>query len=270
MNDIRIGEILKVMNLGKPLTIEPEDTLRDALRIMASNEFSQLPVVQKSTNRCFGLLSYKSIVKQIQLREDLRRQKSEKVNLLTLPVKHFTDPSPTFVSDSDTIFELFKTIKNEDGVLVGKRRKKPSYVVTSYDVVEIIEKMSEAFLLIQQIETFIRTIIQHQLQKHNQSFSETAQKVNWILAGSGCKILLPTGALEEMTIDNYIVFITNTDNFRSLFFEVFGDKNAVKDRLKFVGNIRNDVFHFRRPAYSLKEDEIKILKEINKWLKTLV
>ena len=270
MDDPCIGEILKIMKLNKPITIEPEESLSNALRIMEDNKFSQLPVLQKSTHRCLGLLSFKSIVKQIQLKENLRKRESKKADLLSLPVKHFTDPNPVYVSSRDIVYELFKIVKDEDAVLVGRRCKKPSFLVTSYDLVEIAEKMFEAFLLIQHIETSIRSIIQHQLEKHNQNFSETAQKVNQPLAASGCKTLLPTDTVEKMTIDNYKVFIENNDNFRSLFFEVFNDINIVRDRLEFVRDLRNDVFHFRKPAYSLEEAQIRNLKKIEKWLRNLV
>jgi hypothetical protein len=56
---------------------------------------------------------------------------------------------------------------------------------------------------------------------------------------------VPT-VLEEMTFDNYQVLVSHGDNWN--FFEpVFGgNRTRTSGKLKEIGAIRNDLFHFKR------------------------
>lgn len=54
------------------------------------------------------------------------------------------------------------------------------------------------------------------------------------------------GSLEDMTFDNYQAIISNGDNWEQ-FSRVFGGNRLLTaGKLKQIGSIRNDLFHFKR------------------------
>jgi hypothetical protein len=56
---------------------------------------------------------------------------------------------------------------------------------------------------------------------------------------------VPT-SLEDMTFDNYYLLISHSDNWR-YFEQVFGGtRTRTSAKLKEIGAIRNDLFHFKR------------------------
>jgi len=262
MSKIMIHDIIKEIKLSKPITVSPETRLRLALRIMSNRNFSQLPVVQEGMFR--GMLSYKSIVKQVELIQDLTTQhKKGSIDILGLPVKHFTDPDAEFLSLQDSIFDLFRRTKAEDAVLIGEDGSDPQYIITNFDVVEILEKLSDAFLLIEQIEDSLRSIIKKQLATHGLGCSEIVQKINQKLPPL---YALPE-EIEKMSWEHYIVLITNKECWDRLFSKVFNTQTSVTSYFSFVRDIRNDVFHFRRLSHTLSEPEINNLERIKVWLK---
>jgi len=262
MSKIMIQDILKEINLSKPRTVSPETRLRRALQIMSKKKFSQLPVVQEGKFR--GMLSYKSIVKQVELSQDLTaKDKKGSITVLDLPVKHFTDPYAKFLSLRDNIFDLFRITKEEDTVLIGEDGSEPQYIITNFNVVNILEKLSDAFLLIEQIEDSLRSIIKKQLATQDLDCSEIVQKINQNLQPP---YALPE-KIEKMSWEHYIILTTNKECWNRLFSRVFNTITSVKSYFSFVRDIRNDVFHFRRLSHTLSKSEINKLKRIKAWLK---
>lgn len=182
--------------------------------------------------------------------------------MLDLSVRHFTDPNAEFLSLSDSIFKLFKMTKAEDVVLIGENGSAPQYIITSSDVVAILEKLSNAFLLIEQIEDSLRVVIKKQLTMHGLNYSEVVQKMNQKLPE---RRWLPE-TIEKMSWENYIDFIAHKEYWTSLFSTIFNDETLVRKYLSFVRDLRNEVFHFRRLSHTLNDSEIKELKRISAWL----
>jgi len=263
LGEITIQDVIEGMNLSEPVTVTPETRLRDALQIMSSNGFSQLPVVKE--DKLKGMLSYKSIVKQMELNQDFERKKGS-IALLELAVRHFTDPDAKALSLDDSVFELFKVTKAEDAVVIGETGGKPRYVITNFDAVNILERLSEVFLLIEQIEDMLRSILKKQLETQGLDLSEIVQKINQNLGPAQQSYHLPR-TIEKMSWDNYITFITNKESWTPLFSKMFETITSVKNYFSFVRDLRNDVFHFRKLSHTLGDSEINKLGRIKAWLK---
>jgi predicted transcriptional regulator len=262
MSKITIQDIIRGMKLRKPVTVNPETQLRVALQIMSRKSFSQLPVVKEG--KLQGMLSYKSVVKQMELSLDLtEKYRKDPIIVLELPVKHFIDSCAKSLSLSDGIFELLNATKAEDAVLIGETGSEPQYIITNFDVVNILERLSDAFLLIEQIESSLRSIIKRQLATQGLDCSEIVRKINQKLS--------PTYALpvriEKMSWEHYIILITNSECWNRYFSKIFNTIALVKSYFSFVRDIRNDVFHFRRLSHTLRASEINKLEKIKEWLK---
>jgi len=261
MGDIRIKDVLGTMILRKPVTVLPKDRLKKALEIMSKNDFSQLPVVEDGKLR--GLLSYKSIVKQIELQSLDEERAKNTMAVCDMQVRHFTDPDPDVLSLDDSIFTLFKKTRAEEAILIGKSGKEPKYILTNYDVVDILAKLSEVFLLVEQIEESVRNIIKKQLAKEGLSYKEAVQKVNQNMPEERA---FPE-EIEKMSWENYKEFINRKECWNPYFCTIFDSRSLVEKYFSVVRDLRNDVFHFRKLSYTLDASETRKLKKIRAWLK---
>ena len=129
----------------KPTSIKPDNPLCEAVTLMLTHDFSQLPVM--TTDRDVrGVVSWKTIGSRLAL-----QQKCTFVRDCM--------EQPRIVQIEDSLFSAITYISEHDYVLVQAGDRTICGIVTATDFSEQFRKLGEPFLLIGEIENSIRKLI---------------------------------------------------------------------------------------------------------------
>ena len=129
------------------IQVNPQDSIERAVTLMLAHDFSQLAVMT-GPRELKGAISWKSIGSRLSQGNEPKQ------------VSDAMEPAAE-VSDSESLFEVTKTIIQRDYVFVrSSSDRKITGVVTATDLSEQFQGLSEPFLLLGGIENQIRRIIQ--------------------------------------------------------------------------------------------------------------
>lgn len=128
------------------ISVNPQDPIERAITLMLAYDFSQLAVMT-GPRELKGAISWKSIGSRLSQRNALTNVRDAM-------------EQATEVSDSDSLFEVTKTIIKKDFVFVRASDQKITGIVTATDLSEQFQGLSEPFLLLGRIENQIRRLIQ--------------------------------------------------------------------------------------------------------------
>ncbi len=218
------------------LTVPPNCPVREAVALMRKHGYSQIPVLED--REVLGVFSYRSLGEEIEKAnlEDWSKQKSAPGDL---PVDEFLEQFE-FARVTDEMNGVLDAIGRDGGVLIGTPECLVG-ILTSIDVIRYLDKVAGPFVLVSEIELALRALIRIALDPEQIT---TAAK-RCLSSATRDETKVPT-ALEEMTFDNYQSLIAFTENWTK-FEPVFGGTRIrVTGKLKEVGAIRNDLFHFKR------------------------
>ena len=160
------GSILYQVNSVLPdtqqlVTVEPKTPASDALAMMKLHGYSQLPVVQHGT--LFGVFSHRSFADGVlELSADRRLRPEE------LPVMDFLE-SLTVVDPKVDIGDVLDRLDLDNAVLVGRLDRLVG-VATPMDALRFFVRVTNAFLLVQEIERAIRILL-HEALKGGRPFT---------------------------------------------------------------------------------------------------
>lgn len=228
----------------------PDMRVAEAIRLMDDHNFSQLPVV--AGRAVLGVFSFRSLARRLlgmgHISEDFG----------DLPVDEFVEQFE-FAQPSDNWESILKHLDREDGVLVGHRDRLDG-IVTPMDVLRYLCKVTSPFVMLAEIELSLRKIIaacatEDELRRC--SLNSLARKYG--------EEQLPT-SLSEMTFNDYVSVIgdgRNWPHFTTVFGQGEWQRKTTTERLKQVGELRNEVFHFRR---ELNSQDLGILTSRRDWL----
>jgi predicted transcriptional regulator len=236
-----VSEVFHRINRALPpdqslLTVPPSCKASEAIAKMAAHGYSQLPVISNGT--VLGVFSYRSFA-QDAARITLKELQQQRLAPGELPVAEYLEQFE-FARVTDDMIRVFDPIDRDNGILVGA----PSNllgVLTPMDFLRYLYQVASPFVTLSEIELSLRKLIR------------LAMDGAEIMAGAKCCLASAYGGsdnvptvLEQMTFDNYQTFTSFEGNWVKLE-PVFGSTRArVRAKLKEVGVIRNDVFHFRR------------------------
>ena len=129
-----------------PVTLSPDARVDEAITLMLSHDYSQLPVM---TNRrdVKGIVSWRSIGRRLGLRQSCER------------VLDCLEGHQEIRSES-SLFDAIQLILRHDSVLVRSADRTITGIVTASDISFQFRQLAEPFLLIGEIENRIRLIIE--------------------------------------------------------------------------------------------------------------
>ncbi len=199
-----------------------------AVTQMLLYDYSQLPVMPAENSRSVnGMISWKSIGKASAL-----GKKCTFVQDCMEPVDVLSNETP--------LFDAVKVILNKEVILVMANDKSITGVVTITDIGEQFIKMSEPFLILEQIENHIRNLL-------NGKFTFEQLK-EYLDPGDGSRELK---AISDLNFGEYVRILENPKNWSRL--ELTIDRSLFVKRLDEVRKIRNDVMHFDPDGISEKK-----------------
>ena len=235
------------------LTVPPNCRVRDAVALMRDKDYSQVPVVEKG--QVLGVFSYRSFANGTA-KATLDEWNKDKCAPGDLTVDEFLEEF-TFARVTEEMRQVFDAMDKDNGVLVGTPERLIG-ILTPMDFLRYLYKVASPFVLVSEIELALRALIQIALT--GDQIAAAAERCLASAYGSDDKV---PRTLEEMTFDNYQSLISHGENW-ALFEPIFGGtRPRTSAKLKEIGAIRNDIFHFKREI-TLQDHEI--LAQHRNWL----
>jgi CBS domain-containing protein len=211
----RIGR-LAIAN-RPPVSVTPDATIKQAVTLMLSNDFSQLPVMT-SEREVKGLFSWKSLGTRISQKLSCER------------VSDATDGHAEVSADA-SLFKAIALLQEHDCILVRDSTKKITGVITAYDISFTFGQLAEPFLVLGEIENHIRVLIGPAFSR-----DELADVRD---PGDSARTI---DTVEDLTFGEYLRLLENPDRWGKLRWEI--DRVIFIKQLDEVRAIRNDVMHF--------------------------
>ncbi len=200
---------------NNPIRVSPNDDLKKATTLMASHDFSQLPVMT-SDREVKGIITWKSIGLALQTTGN--------------EVRFYMDNSPQIIEGSRPLFEAVRIISEQGYVLVRGQATFITGIITATDLNDRILQLTEAFLLVGEIESHIRCIIHCKF---------TRDEISKVIDGSDGPQIESTN---NLSFGNYCRLLQTPDNWSKL--GIQDDQSVFVEQLNQVKDIRNDVMHF--------------------------
>lgn len=218
------------------LTVPPNCQVREAVALMRKHGYSQVPVVEN--NEVLGVFSFRSFAQDAASAtlEDWQKQKTAPGDL---PVDEYLEQFE-FARVTDEMKRAFDAMDRDNGVLIGTPDRLVG-VLTPMDFLRYLYQVASPFVMVSEIELALRALIGRALTPE-----KIAAAAKCCLSSAyGGEENVPT-SLEDMTFNNYQSLISYGDYWND-FEPVFGgNRLRTSGKLKEVGEIRNDLFHFKR------------------------
>ncbi|MEX0939560.1 MAG: CBS domain-containing protein [Pirellulales bacterium] len=224
----------------KPVAIEPDRELCEAVTLMLTHDFSQLPVM--TTERSVkGVISWKTIGSRLALKQ---------------ACAHVRDciEQPRIVQVEDSLFSVISDIAEHDYVLVQAPDRTICGIVTATDFSEQFRKLGEPFLLIGEIENSIRKLIHGKFTAAQLADVKDPDDNDRKVA-----------AVSDLTFGEYVRLLENEKRWKKIGLAL--DRVEFVKRLEQIREIRNDIMHFEPEGIS--DEDMKILRDFSKFMNRL-
>ena len=229
-------------------SIEAGTTVGNALSLMVGKRYSQLPVMDHGVVR--GVFSLWSLAEHLAITPSL--------TVHEMLVEDLMEQLPS-VTVTDSLHSVLNRLKEHEALLVNSEHGLQA-VVTPLLVLDYFYKVASPFILLQEIELALRSLIE---------LCATGEKLKSCIDHALATYYrnkndqVPTD-LQEMTFEDYRLIIISKANW-TVFEGVLGqNRNLVSTKLEQIRKIRNDMFHFRDSAPAVLQ--YQILANVRSWL----
>ena len=245
-----LHRLLNVLRHGATsVAIPVTGTVVEALRVLGESGRSHLPVMEDG--EIVGLFSHQSFGQGLVY---LSNTKAGKLSPVDLPLEHFLI-EPMFLAPDTKLDEALREFRERGAVVVGGREDFDR-IATLQDVNDFLYRVTRPFLLIKELETAVRALMGRATTA--EQLAVCARRAIHTRPGQE-----PPTRVDQLTFGQYAMIICHEENF-PLFEPIFGHQRVlVESRLDPVRQIRNEVFHFKRP---LERSEYDMLEYARRWL----
>lgn len=225
----RIGTLASANK--RPASVKPDASLSEALTLMLSYDYSQLPVMTNDRD-VKGIISWASIGSRLAL-----DKRCEYVR--DCMVRHQEIPADTY------LFTAVDDIFKHGYVLIRNAEKVISGIVTTTDLSLLFRQLGEPFLIVGEIENYLRRMIQDKYTKNELKeacdSSDEARDIQDIA---------------DLTFGEFLRLLENPDRWDKL--ELSINREQFIKQLNEIRQIRNDVMHFNPD--SIPEQDLEKLR----------
>lgn len=262
------------------MTIDANCSLQEAITLMLLYDYSQLPVLKGGARNVVGAITWKSIAKK----QNLNHRKNDRNNT----VAQYMDKSIDIVDLDTALFSVVPKIMQNDFILVRNKEKKLCGIVSSSDLSGLLLDLSEPFLLISEIETWLRSFLMREIlaqtgKDDSADFSDQDLEKKRISALVSSilrhklkgfqqtdteqnNIEVNEGLFQNRSLGEYIRIVENDEIYQSLGLPV--DRKILCFYLDQVRLIRNKIMHFHMSGIS--EHELQLLRDFKKMITEFV
>ena len=226
---------------AKPAHVHPDAPLEDAVTLMMINGYSQLPVMTNPST-VKGVISWESIGKRLALGRHCEFVNECMAN------------DHTIVPSEEPLLAAIKRIEEDEYVLVQKANGQLSGIVTSADLSRQFHRLGEPFLLIGQIENYIRMMIRPKFEVAELACSKNPQDTEREISD-----------VADLSFGEYKRLLEKPDRWEKLGLRVDRGKFVVE--LDKVREIRNDVMHFDPDG--IEDESLETLRAFARLLQEL-
>ena len=247
---LRIDPTIRISSLesatSKPVSVNPNKELIEATTIMLRHAFSQLPVLENPNSReVKGVISWESIGVRLALKVQAQKV-SDFMEKERLNEKIIQSDRPLLEAINLVTEHGYVLVQGNDGTITG--------IVTATDLSEQFRQISEPFLLIGEIEGYLRNLI-----GRNFKVSEIQDAISVEQTSE------PISGPHDLSFGQSWHFLENEERWSNV--------GLVVDRVQFitlmdrVNSVRNDVMHFRPKG--LQDEDMDTLNEAANFLQRL-
>jgi CBS domain-containing protein len=218
------------------LTVPGEMVASKALILLRQHHFSQLPVVV--AGEVLGMFSYRSFSNAVLA---VRPSKGgSKIALENLTVEECLEKAE-FARVTDEFESWFDSLDAHNAVLVGEAHRLQG-IVTPMDVLRYLYGVASPFVLVAEMELGLRALMRRAVT--DEKLADCAKtSLSTLYAAERLPI-----TLEDMTFHDYVQIIGDGRHW-PLFEPVFrSTRERTRAKLEEMSDLRNDVFHFRKPS----------------------
>lgn len=234
----RIGKLASANR--QPVSVKPDDLIAKAVTLMITHDFSQLPIMT-SEREVKGIVSWSSLGSQLSLGKECKY-----VRDCMVPHKEISSDTYIFAAVEDIIANQYVLIRNSENIISG--------IVTTSDLSLQFRQLGEPFLLLGEIENYIRRMIQDKYTRDElKAACDTSEQDREIQSVS------------DLTLGEYLRLVENPDNWRKLDLSV--DRELFVRKLDEIRRIRNDVMHFDPDG--IADEDIARLRDFVRLMQSL-
>jgi len=235
----RVGQ-LEAANTS-PVAVNLDASLAEAVTLMMMHDFSQLPVMQNERN-VRGVVSWESIGKRLALKRSCEN------------VRDCMETSVPEVPAKSSLFASINLIIEYGYVLVRQDDNKISGIVTTSDLSLQFRLLAEPFLLIGEIENYVRQLIDKKFTTDQlKSVRDPADERS-------------IETVADLNFGEYVRLLENPEHWANLNLAV--NRGVFTKRLDRVRELRNDVMHFDPDPFVDKD--IHLLRTFVDFMRDLV
>ncbi len=223
-----------------PISVKPDDPVERAVTLMMHHDYSQLPIMTGPRD-VKGMISWRSLGQRLARGKTAQR-------VLEAAESHYELGADT------SLFEAIPVIIQRDSVLIRDQSKSICGIVTAADLCDQFQQLTEPFLLLNEIEEHIRSIIADHF-----SVSELAT------ARDPAASARPVNRVADLTLGEYLRLLEQPQNWDRLGLGV--SRQVVTDALRYMLDIRNDVMHFDPDG--IPDEDVAALRRFVSFLQRL-
>ncbi len=222
----RIGKLASANT--KPISVKPGTSLSEATTLMLAHDYSQIPVM--TTERDVkGIISWTSIGSRLVL-----GIKCLAVDDCMVPAHEISTEPYLFSAIDDIVRHQYALIRDSEKIITG--------IVTTTDLGLQFRQLGEPFLILGEIENYLRRIIQDKYSidelKEICDSSDTNREIQGVA---------------DLTFGEYLRLLENPERWKKLGLLI--NREQFIKHLDEIRKIRNDVMHFDPDGISNQDME---------------
>lgn len=220
------------------LSVKREDTIERAITLMLQNDYSQLPVL-KSERQIEGVICWRTIGQKMSLFKD-------KPSFV-----HQAMEEAVVVEDNEHLDNVIVKVLSREYVLVRESKgKEIKWILTQEDIGQSYKEISEGYLTVKDIESFIRSIIQQHCSLADLNRIIGSRRPNPAIA-----------RVDDLYFSDYVHLLSTDEIWKKTALPV--DKNEFNKILSDLIEVRNSIMHFRAPTNEIENfDSLRKMRRL--------
>jgi predicted transcriptional regulator len=229
------------------VSVEVGTSIRDAIAVLVASDFDQIPVT--ANGRVFGVFSFRSLSMSLK---NVRKNDDPLDQL----VEDCVD-EPVYVRAGDSVSQVLISVESVSAVLLGDEESIWG-VVTPNDVSRHLWRLAQPFVMIQDIELAVRSLMHRCCPGEEDRLAAFANALKGVEGDVDRR-------WSDLTFGDLINVLSNRKNYSSTFSRAFGNNFSLAfSLLDPVREIRNKVVHFRD---EVSEEEVEIMEHASRFLR---
>lgn len=221
--------------------VKPDSKLSEAITLMMTHDFSQIPVMQQPKRGLKGVISWRSIGQKLAV------GKSSTI------VRDLMEPNFQLISEETSLFKALPIIIEHDYILVQNKSEEICGIVTASDLSLQFKQLTEPFLLVAEIENHIRQILINLTRDELGTGKDTKDEDRKV------------ESIADLTFGEYLRLCQNPEIWIKLKLSI--DRRIFCAELDKIRIIRNNIMHFDPDG--LEDESTETLRNFVRLLQTL-